>query len=182
MKELEQTAEERLQEKALVNARALLDKIEKGERGPNIWISLVVTALVLGTGFTVFWLMRPAQYREPSQMTSTMTSSQYVDYFLNRTEQLTNQAREQRGKKALEGLYGTVDLRIVVHPDGKTDVALDRLTGDSQVDDGYKRIVKILEPYGRPPRTQEGTPLMMRARLSVKGDPGLRTLVVERLP
>src|SRR4029079_11768227 len=101
-------------------------------------ISLVVTALVLGTGATLFWLMRPAPYREPSQMTSTMTASQYVDYFLNRTEQLTNLAKEQKGKKALDGLYGTVDLRVAVHPDGKHDVALDRLTGESQVGARYQ--------------------------------------------
>jgi TonB family protein len=149
MDELDKTAQERLQEKALRNTRALLDQLEKPERRPSMGMVIGVVLVVFAIGFGILAANRRDVYREPSRPTQDMSAAEYTGYYLDRLARKTNLQRT----KVLEGERTPIEMEMSVGRNGRAQVKVLKSTGNSQLDDAYIAAVKLAEPFGPPPRT-----------------------------
>jgi TonB family protein len=176
MDEIEKTAQERLQEKALANARALLDKLENEPRGVGLGTALVLAALVVAIVVGWGFLVRTQAYKDPVKPTAEMSSPEYAAYVMSRIQGRANSPR--KGRASLEGLSGEIGVAIAINAAGVTDLTIEKSSGDSHANDRLQSFVKFAEPFGSPPPAA-GLPFVVRA--SIRGD-GKDRLVVEPLP
>jgi outer membrane biosynthesis protein TonB len=176
MDEIEKTAQERLQEKALANARALLDKLENEPRGVGLGTALVLAALVVAIVVGWGFLVRSQAYKDPVKPTAEMSSPEYAAYVMSRIQGKANSPRKDRSQ--LDAPSGEISVAIAIYSRGITELTIEKSSGDSHSDDRLKSFVKFAEPFGSPPAAA-GFPFVVRAR--IRGD-GKDRLVVEQLP
>lgn len=157
-------AQRTLERKALRNVRALIDRIEAGERPRSLGavlaenLFLVVVGLV---GFVVVVVLAMnlfAERKEPAKP-PPRTAAEYVDRVVAKIEKgVTGKLRSD-----VERLKGRVELELEVDARGylgKLEVA--QSSWNSRVDDQAMGLAKIAEPFGRLPPGVE-SPIRMTA-------------------
>jgi len=182
MDELEQTAQERLEMKAIANSRALLEKIDREEKAHRSWTPALVTAAVtlLAAGAITYAFLRPEVYPQPAQPTTQMTPAEYAAYYRHRIEWHANHTRI-KGKIRRQGELpqGMVILSIHVASNGAPDPIIEQSSHDSVVDADMRRLVMLGEPFGPPPTGAHGSDLAIRAKLTGRIVDGKKVLAVE---
>ena len=171
----DQTAQERLEQNALRNVRALLDKLDKGTNPlAEIAVAFTLVFVILAIAVTYAVVTRsPSEPPPPAKATSTMTVAEYEDYVRQRIQgkanMMTNALRQIRP--------GEAEVVIRLRPNGYGDLTFVRSSGDSQMDDRMGALVKFSEPFGAPPGGAGG--VAVGAVLRIARRDGDMRLVVE---
>jgi TonB family protein len=172
-----------LERKALVNVRALVEKVEaedlnRSSEAVSLAVKLLPPVLiglaVLGAVVAVYArrdVERIAVLVEPK------TASEYVERAIGKIERDAN----SKLRSELEGLNGRVGLKVEVQPNGRAkEIQVIQSSWNSFIDSEASRIVKVAEPFGPIPKGFAG-PLYIMGVFRFRSTPeGAGSLIIER--
>jgi hypothetical protein len=173
-----------LEQKALANARALVDKVqaEDRERSANavgvfigvLPVVILVFALFGAIAATVAYVRKvPPQNVAPSR-----TPEEYVERVFDKIEKKAN--GEMRSE--LQGLNGNVQLAFDVRRNGiADDFEVRQASSDASIDRAASRVVKLSGPFERIPESFPQGPMRIGATIRFGSSGGAGgVLVIER--
>jgi TonB family protein len=170
-----------LEKKALRNARALVEKLQAGDRSRSrdtlslaIIVPCVIVALLAIGGLSFLVMSRMPR---PAELAEVTTTAEYIERAISRIERNAN--RHERD--ALKGLNGRVGLKIEIHDNGRAaEIQVIQSSWNSAMDSEAARIVKVSEPFGPLPKGHAGPLYMTRVFRFESPARGPGSLAVER--
>jgi TonB family protein len=148
--ETSEDAQRILEQKALRNVRALVDKFEaEGRDRPMsarafaLWfLPIGVVAVLVGVvAMRGLW-----EWRTRHEPVPPANASEYVDQLLTKIEKRGTRAQ----RRDIENLEGRVEVTFVIKPSGYVDnLQVSRSSLDSVIDRESLTLVKGSQPYGR---------------------------------
>ena len=152
MNDVPESAQVRMEQTAILNARALVEKLEKERRqGLSGKAVLLATAGVASVFLLIgFYGMATSPKagtvaERPAIATVDVTPEKYMDHALERID-----AEGNRPDVAtwLESVPGPAVMKVVIKPSGYSNVSVETSTGDASDDSHLMTIVSRAEPFG----------------------------------
>jgi hypothetical protein len=152
MNDVPESVQVRMEQTAILNARALVEKLEKERRqGLSGKVVLIATAAVASVfvGVGIYGAATSPNAgivaNRPAVASVDVTPAKYMDHALERID-----AEGNRPDVAtwLESIPGPGVLKVVIQPSGYSNVSVETSTGDASADSRLMTIVSRAEPFG----------------------------------
>lgn len=161
-----------LEQKALANVRALVDKVEAEDRhrtADAVKLTLKLVPFVLAVMVAAFLAMKLLG-PQPVALAPPKTAAEYADRALAKIATNAN----AKLRKDLQGMNGRVGVRFDVRADGRTqEIQVVQSSWDAKIDGEAKNVVKLAEPFGRLP---EGVAAPLQVSAAIRFDAGALTV------